>query len=94
MRMVMIIVESRYKERVEAALAAQQIEGYTEVPTVYGRGRSGMRLGSRAFPETSSLLFTVVESEQVDGLLQALDAACPDCRPALRTIVWAVERLA
>jgi len=94
MRMLMLIVESRHMEKVEAALAEQKVDGYTEVPNVHGRGRTGMRLGSRAFPETSSLLFTVVNDDRVEPILAALDRACPDCRPGLHTVVWAVDRMA
>ena len=74
MQMLMIVVESTHKEKVEAALTEHAVLGYTEIPTVYGAGRTGMRLGSRAFPETSSIIFTVVEKEKVDELLADIDA--------------------
>lgn len=53
MQMLMIIVESTHKEKVEAALTDHHVLGYTEIPTVYGVGQTGIRLGSRAFPESS-----------------------------------------
>jgi uncharacterized protein YaaQ len=93
MQMLMIVVESTHKERLEAALTDHRVLGYTEIPTVYGMGQTGMRLGSRAFPETSSILFTVVEKEKVDELLAAIDATCSDCRRAMRMIVWNVDRM-
>jgi len=89
----MIFVESTHKEKVEAALTERHVHGYTEIPTVYGMGRTGMRLGSRAFPETSSIIFTVAERERVDELLAAIDASCSDCRQAMRILVWGVERM-
>ena len=94
MQMLMIIVESTHKEKLEAALSERHVLGYTELPTVYGMGQTGMRLGSRAFPETSSIIFTVVEREKVDELLQAIDSSCAQCRQAMRMIVWGVERMA
>ncbi len=93
MQMLMIVVESRHKDRVELALAGHQVLGYTEIPTVYGMGRSGIRLGSRAFPESSSIIFTVVEEGKADELLAAIDSSCADCRQAMRMIVWGVERM-
>ena len=93
MQMLMIIVESQHKEKLEAALSERHVVGYTEIPTVYGAGQSGMRLGSRAFPETSSIIFTVVEKEKVDELLRAIDQSCADCRQAMRMVVWNVDRM-
>jgi hypothetical protein len=93
-QMLMIIVESSHKDRVEAALADHQVLGFTEIPTVFGMGRSGIRLGSRAFPESSSIVFSVVEDGKADELLAAIDASCADCRKAMRMIVWKVDRMA
>lgn len=93
LQMLMIVVESSHKDRVEAALSDHRVLGYTEIPTVYGTGRTGLRLGSRAFPETSSILFTVVEKEKVDELLDHIDRSCTDCRQAMRMIVWGVDRM-
>lgn len=93
MQMLMIIVQSDYKEKVEAALSDRHVLGYTEIPTVYGIGSSGPRLGSRAFPETSSIVLTVVEKEKVDELLAAIDSSCADCRKAMRMIVWNLDRM-
>lgn len=93
MKMLMIIVESTHKEKVEAALSEHRVVGYTEIPTVYGMGKTGVRLGSRAFPETSSIIFTVVEESKIDELFAAIDSQCSDCRQKMRMIVWGVERM-
>ncbi len=94
MQMLMIIVESTHKEKVEAALTDYHVLGYTEIPTVYGVGQTGIRLGSRAFPESSSIIFSVVEDGKADSLLAAIDASCAECRQAMRVIVWGVDRMA
>ena len=93
MQMLMIIVESSHRDQVEAALTDHHVLGYTEIPTVYGVGNSGIRLGSRAFPESSSIIFSVVEEGKADELLKAIDASCADCRKAMRMIVWKVDRM-
>lgn len=91
--MLMIIVESTHRDQVESVLTARQVKGLTEIPTVYGMGSTGLRLGSRAFPESSSIIFTVVEDGTADALVRAIDAACADCRGAMRMIVWRVEQM-
>lgn len=89
MQMLMMIVESAHRDTVEAALTEHQVVGYTEIPTVYGTGATGPRLGSRAFPETSSIVFTVVEEARVQELLDTLESACK----GMRVIVWKVDRM-
>lgn len=93
LQMLMIICQSDHKERLEAALSERHVLGYTEIPTVYGMGTSGPRLGSRAFPETSSIIFTVIEEGKIDELLAAIDSSCAECRSAMRMIVWKVDRM-
>jgi hypothetical protein len=89
----MFVVESSHKERVEAALTEHRVHGYTEIPTVYGSGRSGLRLGSGAFPETSSIIFTVLDRGKLDELLASIDEDCAECRHKMRVVVWGVERV-
>ena len=93
LKMLMIIVERRHKETVEAALTERRVLGYTEIPTVYGAGQTEPRLGSRAFPETSSIIFTVAEDEKIDEIVKAIDTSCADCRRSMRLLVWSVERM-
>ncbi len=93
MQMLMIIVESTHRDKVEAALTDHHVVGYTEIPTVYGVGQTGIRLGSRAFPESSSIIFSVIEDGQADVLVAAIDASCAECRQAMRMIVWRVDRM-
>ncbi len=93
MQMLMIIVGSEHKDKVMATLAERRVVGYTEIPTVYGTGKTGVRLGSAAFPATSSIIFTIVEKTTADELLAAIDTSCSDCRSAMRMIVWGVERM-
>lgn len=93
LQMLMMIVQSEHREKIESALADHRVVGYTEIPTVYGTGQSGPRLGSRAFPEESSIIFTVIEDSNVSELLDAIDQSCGECRAGMRTIVWKVERM-
>jgi len=92
MQMLMIIAESEHREKIESALSDHHVLGYTEIPTVYGTGRTGPRLGSRAFPETSSIIFTVVEAERIPELRAALEKSC-QCSETTRMIVWKVDQM-
>lgn len=93
LKMLMMIVQSEHREKVESALTDHRVVGYTEIPTVYGTGRTGPRLGSRAFPEESSIIFTIVEDTNVRELLEAIEQSCGECRAGMRTIVWKVEQM-
>jgi nitrogen regulatory protein PII len=93
MQMLMMIVESHHREKIESALTEHRVLGYTEIPTVYGTGSTGPRLGSRAFPEQSSIIFTVIDEAKVQELLDAIDSSCSECRAGMRMIVWKVDRM-
>jgi hypothetical protein len=50
-------------------------------------------MGSRAHPKTSSIFFTVVESNQVEPLKNALCSYCEACEKTMRMIQWGVEEV-
>ena len=60
MKLLMIMVDSNHKEDVEKILDAHDVPGYTELPNVLGKGKSGRKFGSRAFPGSNHLYFTAV----------------------------------
>jgi len=92
MKLLMLIVPSEQRDQIESALASRDVLGYTEIAGVFGRGQTGLRLGSRAFPDTSSLILTLVEEDRIDPLLAALTESCPSCAGAMHAVVWGVER--
>ena len=93
MKMLMMIVESEYKEQLEVLLDKHEIVGYTEIPQVFGSGATGTRMGSRAFPKTSALLFTVIPKEQLDQLLADIQSYIPDYQDRLKLMVLPVEQI-
>jgi hypothetical protein len=77
-KLLLLIVPREVRDEVEAALeiAAGSL-GFTEVPGVYGEGRSGPRFGSRSAPGVSDLVFAVVPGErlaQARGALEGVEA--------------------
>lgn len=76
MKLLMVLVDSNHKEDVERILDAHEVPGYTEVPSVLGKGVSGRKFGSRAFPGSNTLYFTAVDGDICQTLcaeLRALD---------------------
>ena len=51
------------------------------------------RLGSRAFPRTSAVIFTVLSAEALAGLRATLRRFCEDCGERLKMIAWDVEEI-
>ena len=94
MKLLMIIVPTECREELEVILHRKRIAAYSEIPDAHGVGRSGIRMGSRAHPKTSSIFFTVVEPDGVEPLKEALCAYCDACGKHMRMVQWGVEEVA
>ena len=93
MKLLMIIVDSECREEVEVLFRHNKVTGYSEIPNAHGIGHTGIRMGSRAHPKTSSIFFTVVEAEQVEPLKKALCSYCEACERHMKMIQWGVEEV-
>ena len=80
MKAVVVITDSDAMEAFERAFLESGDRGFTIMPTVAGRGKTGLKTGDRVHPGGSSLLFTVLadrdlvracECEFLGTLLQA-----------------------
>ena len=67
-----MITDSEAMRSFERAFLESGDRGFTIVPTLVGRGRSGLKAGDRVHPGASSLLFTVLAENEVDGTLAFL----------------------
>jgi len=81
MKLLMIMVDSNHKEEVERILDAHDVPGYTELPNVLGKGKSGRKFGSRAFPGSNTLYFTAVGGNICETLCAELKALDDKCGP-------------
>jgi hypothetical protein len=72
MKMLMLLVPSDCLEDVQELMDRHEIHAYTEVPYLPGSGKGGRKLGTRAFPGTSSMLLAVLPSEEAARLTAAL----------------------
>ena len=82
MKLLMILVDSNHQKDVEQILEAHQASGYTEVPNVLGKGESGRKEGTRAFPGSSNLYFTAVDGDICETLCADLKALHDRAGPA------------
>jgi nitrogen regulatory protein PII len=93
MKMVMIIIEASKKEELEVFLERCGVTGYTEISQTAGKGSTGFRLGSRAFPHTSAVILTALDRETLERLQQGIDGFCAECGEQLKVFSWEVEQL-
>ncbi|HET7249457.1 MAG TPA: hypothetical protein VFI79_06410 [Gemmatimonadales bacterium] len=68
MKLVLILVDADRAPDVERILEHRGLPGYTEIPQVLGKGHTGRKLGTRAFPGATALYFTVIPPADVVGL--------------------------
>ena len=95
MKMVMILCPSSRLESVQKLIDEHDVRGYSEIREVHGSGVSGKHLGSRAWPGTSALIFSVIEASKAEELVEAVTALASRCSPeeGLRAFVLQVERM-
>lgn len=91
MKLLMIVIDEGRKEELEVFLSRSGVVGFTEIPRVFGVGVTGPRLGSRAFPRTSAVIFSILSAEaleEIRGGLHELRSAEGD---ELKMVAWDVE---
>jgi hypothetical protein len=69
MKALVLITDSEAMKAFERAFVESGDRGFTIVPTVIGRGKTGLKAGDRVHPGGSSLLFTVLAEGDVEGTL-------------------------
>jgi hypothetical protein len=72
MKLLLIFVDADHAADVERLLDASDVPGYTEVPNALGKGRTGRKLGTRAFPGSSTLYFVGLPDGECHGLCDEL----------------------
>lgn len=72
MKAIVVITDSEAMKAFERAFIESGDRGFTIVPTVLGRGKTGLKAGDRVHPGGSSLLFTVLAEPEVNGTLDFL----------------------
>jgi nitrogen regulatory protein PII len=95
MKMVMVICPDARRDEIREIVAQHAVHAFSELKDVTGEGATGKRMGTRAWPGTSRLLFTVLDDEKKDALLAALQTCSRELYPGegLRAFVLPVEEM-
>jgi len=72
MKMVIMIVDADNADDIKQMLLDCDVPGYSELPNILGMGTTGKKLGSRAFPGSSTLFMVALEEHCVDLLGEKL----------------------
>ena len=74
MKLLLIFVDADHAADVADVLDRHDITGYSEIPQILGKGVTGRKLGTRAFPGSSTLYFAAVPVGAAAALVEALRA--------------------
>ena len=93
MKLIMVLVPSECLEGVQEVIERHEIHAYTEIPRVLGAGGSGRKLGTRAFPGTSSMFLVIVKAEEAHKVIDAVrEYACESaCSEGIRAFAVPAE---
>lgn len=72
MKLLLIIYSGSASRLVPELLEAHNAGGYTRLVQAHGAGETGRREGTRAWPGSADVYFTVVPAERVDELTRVL----------------------
>lgn len=73
MKIVLMIVDADHSGDIERLLDDCEAPGYTEIPNVHGKGETGKKSGTRAFPGSSSLYVAALDDHCVEPLRERLE---------------------
>jgi hypothetical protein len=73
MRLLMIFVDGAHADDVRQLLEEVDEAGYSRFPNLTGKGTTGRKLGSRAFPGSSELFVTVLDENRCTTLVPRLE---------------------
>jgi nitrogen regulatory protein PII len=72
MKMVLMIVDAGHADDIKQMLQDCDVPGYSEFPEVLGKGSTGKKFGSRAFPGSSTLFMVALDEDCVNQLQDKL----------------------
>lgn len=93
MKLLLVVVEGSHKEEIETLLQQAGASGYTEIPNALGVGMTGPRLGSRAFPKTSAVIFSALEDDALARLWEAIRTYCQSCGERVKLFALSAEEV-
>lgn len=90
--MLMILCsEERVEELLECLDNHPEVSGFTELRDLQGSGATGRHMGTRAFPGSVSMVFTVGEDAAMKALSEELKEFAKGCRAGSGLRVFAMK---
>lgn len=74
MKLLLLTYSGSTPDRISALLEIHGATGHTQLAHAHGRGGSGRVEGSRAWPGDTTVFFSVIPNESVEGVRRALRA--------------------
>jgi hypothetical protein len=95
MKAIMVVTDSEAVSSLERAFVGRS-GGFTVIPEVIGKGRTGFKTGDRVHPGGSSLLLTVVPEQELAETVSLIKTARDEAGVGRETRIWtfAVEEVA
>lgn len=93
MKLLLAVVEGSHKEELETLLQRAGASGYTEIPSALGVGMTGPRLGSRAFPKTSAVIFSAMDDDALVRLREEVRTYCESCGERVKLFALSAEEV-
>jgi hypothetical protein len=95
MRLLFILIPTDCLDACDECFKKANITAYTEIPSVIGSGESGRKLGTRAFPGTTSLLLVAVPASDADHVVETMKEFCKGraCEEETRVFAVPAEQL-
>ena len=96
MKAILITYNQAYYDDIAMVLNNNGVKGYTEWDEIKGHGSETgePHLGTHAWPTLNNASISMVEDDQVDGILKELhehDVKAPEL--GLRAFVWQIEKM-
>ena len=95
----LILFPSGFEEEIERVLDEIGVPGYSEGPSLMGRGSRGRHFDNQIWPGTTGEIFTAIEKGQAEALMQRLRALDAELQHnshglhGLHVLTWPCQRL-
>ncbi len=88
---MIIFVDADHAPDIERLLEDCDVPGYSEIPTVLGKGATGRKLGTRAFPGSSTVYLVAINDDCRQPLTERLHELRARGGPAEGLKVFALD---
>lgn len=95
MKMILVVCPEGRHSEFRNTLKDRGIHTYTELENAVGEGESGKKFGNRIWPETSVLIFMVIDDDKKDEVADAVRQCQAKLYPSegMRAFVMPVEEV-